>query len=181
MLAVSIFAHPEKKTPCSRKVDLSWSPRVSNELKKKSIKQIVYIVPRIQSSHLCGQELLKSLKKNVGVLLLEDEHGPEADGLGTRATDVDADALRVLQDLVTSGRVPGDESTLALATEVLNLLRELGGKALEASVEVSASLGGVLDEVLALNLVENGAEENGASRVTEPASILLVMCKQVEA
>ena len=115
------------------------------------------------------------------MLLLEDEHGSEADSLGTRATDVDADALRVLQDLVTSGRVPRDEGTLALATEVLNLLGEFGGKALETSVEVSTSLGGVLDQVLVLDLVENRAEEDGASRVAEPTKILLVVCEQLEA
>ena len=115
------------------------------------------------------------------MLLLEDQHGPQADGLGTRSTDVDTEGLRILQDLVTSGRVPGDECTLALATEVLDLLRELGGKALETGVEVSTSLGSVLDEVLALNLIEDGAEEDGASRVTEPTDVLLVLCKQYKA
>jgi hypothetical protein len=55
------------------------------------------------SSHSCGQELLKALKEDVGVLLLEDQHGPKADGLGSRATDVDTDGLGVLEDLVTSG------------------------------------------------------------------------------
>ena len=59
--------------------------------------------PKTQSSHSCGHELLKTLKKDVGVLLLEDQHGPEADGLCSRATDVDTDGLRILQDLVTSG------------------------------------------------------------------------------
>lgn len=110
------------------------------------------------------------------MLLLEDQHGPEADGLGTRATDVDADGLSVLQNLVTSGRVPGDEGTLTLATEVLDLLGELGGEALETGVEVSTSLGDVLNEVLALDLVEDGAEEDGTSGVTEPTDILLVLC-----
>jgi hypothetical protein len=108
------------------------------------------------------------------MLLLEDQHRPEADGLGSRSTNVDADGLGVLQDLVTSGRVPGDEGTLALATEVLDLLGELGGEALEAGVEVSTSLSGVLDEVLVLDLVEDGAEEDGTGRVAEPTIDLLV-------
>jgi hypothetical protein len=55
------------------------------------------------SSNSCGQKLLKTLKEDIGVLLLEDQHGPEADGLGSRATDVDTDGLGVLEDLVTSG------------------------------------------------------------------------------
>ena len=64
---------------------------------------------------------------------------------------------------------------MTLATEVLDLLGELGGKALETGVEVGTSLSGVLDEVLALDLVEDSAEEDGTSRVTEPTSVLLVL------
>jgi hypothetical protein len=119
--------------------------------------------------HLCGHDLLKSLEQNVGVLLLEDQHRPETDCLSTRATDVDADGLGLLQDLIALRRVPGDESSLALAAEVLDLLGELGGKTLEAGVEVSTSLGSVLNEVLALDLREDGTEEDGTSRVTQPA------------
>jgi hypothetical protein len=94
---------------------------------------------------LCGHDLLKTLEQNVGVLLLEDQHRPETDCLSTRATDVDADGLGLLQDLVALRRVPGDEGSLALATEVLDLLGELGGKTLKAGVEVGTSLGSVLD------------------------------------
>ena len=130
------------------------------------------------SSHSCSQELLQALKEDVGVLLLENQHRPEANRLSSRATDVDADGLGVLQDLVTSGRVQGDEGALALATEVVDLLGELGGEALEAGVEVGTSLGGVLDEVLVLDLVEDGAEEDGTGGVTEPASALSVFFKQ---
>ena len=108
------------------------------------------------------------------MVLLEDQHRPKADGLGAGATNVDADCLRLLQDLVALGRVPGNEGTLALATEVLDLLRELGGQALEAGVEIVTSLGSVLNEVLALDLGEDGAEEDGASGVTEPAVMRLV-------
>lgn len=113
------------------------------------------------------------------MLLLEDQHWPEAHSLSTRATDVDTDGLGLLQDLVTLGRVPGDEGTLALATKVLDLLGEFGGEALEASVEVSTSLGGVLDEVLVLDLSEDGAEEDGTSGVTEPAAMVLVLGIQI--
>jgi len=104
------------------------------------------------------------------VLLLEDQHGPETDCLSTRATDVDADSLGLLQDLIALRRVPGDEGALALATEVLDFLGELGSEALEAGVKVSTGLGGVLDEVLVLDLGENGTEEDCTGRVTEPAT-----------
>jgi len=103
------------------------------------------------------------------VLLLEDQHGPEADCLSTRATNVDADGLGLLQDLVALRRVPGDEGTLALATEVLDLLREFGSKALEAGVKVGTSLSSVLNEILVLDLRKDGAEENGTGGITKPA------------
>jgi hypothetical protein len=127
---------------------------------------------------LCGHDLLKTLEQNIGVLLLEDQHRPETDCLSTRATDVDADGLGLLQDLVALRRVPGDEGPLALATEVLDLLGELGGKTLEAGVEVSTSLGGVLHEVLAFDLGEDSAEEDGTGGVTEPAMEMLASIRQ---
>ena len=119
---------------------------------------------------LCGHDLLETLEQDVGVLLLEDQHRPEADCLSTRATNVDSDGLGLLEDLIALRRVPGDEGSLALATEVLDLLGELGSKALEAGVKVSTSLSGVLDEVLVLDLGEDGAEEDSTGGVTEPAA-----------
>lgn len=109
------------------------------------------------------------------MLLLEDQHGPEAHSVSTRATNVDTDGLGLLQDLITLRRVPGDESTLALATEVGDVLGELLGETLEAGVEVVTSLSRVLDKVLALDLLEDSAEEDGTSGVTEPTVMLLVM------
>lgn len=124
----------------------------------------------------CLDDLLKTLKEDVGVLLLEDQHGPEADSLRARATDVDAEALGLLEELVAARRVPGDEGALALATKVLEVLGELLGELLETGVEVVAGLCGVLDEVLALDLSEDGAEEDGASGVTEPARGCISIC-----
>jgi hypothetical protein len=121
-------------------------------------------------ARLGGQDLLKTLEQDVGVLLLEDQHRPKADCLSARATNVDADGLGLLEDLIALRRVPGDEGSLALATEVLDLLGELGSKALETGVKVSTSLGGVLDEVLVLDLGEDGAEEDSTGGVTEPAA-----------
>lgn len=112
------------------------------------------------------------------MLLLEDQHGPEAHGVSTRATDVDTDGLGLLQDFVALRRVPGDEGTLAFATKVGDVLGELLGETLKAGVEVVTGLSGVLDEVLALDLLEDGAEEDGTGGVTEPAAMLLVLiCK----
>jgi len=104
------------------------------------------------------------------VLLLENQHRPEANCLSTRATNVDSNSLGLLEDLIALRRVPGDEGALALATEVLDLLGKLGSKALEAGVKVCTSLGGVLNEVLVLDFGKDGAEEDGTGGVAEPAA-----------
>lgn len=109
------------------------------------------------------------------MLLLEDQHRPETDSSRARATEVDANALGLLQHLVSARAVPRDEGALALATQIHNLLGVLLGKALEARVEVVAGLGGVLDEVLALDLVDDGAEEDGAGWVAEPTRARLLV------
>lgn len=108
------------------------------------------------------------------MVLLEDKHGPQPDGGGTAATNVDTDTLGVLEDLVAARTVPGDEGALALATEVLDLVGVLLGEALEAGVQVVAGLGGVLDQVEALDLVDDAAEEQGAGGVTHPGVELAI-------
>lgn len=108
------------------------------------------------------------------MVLLEDEHGPQADGGDTATADVDADALGALEHLVAAGAVPGDEGALALTTEVLDLVGVLRGQALEASVQVVTGLGSVLDEVEALNLVDDAAEQQSTGWVTHPGVELAV-------
>jgi hypothetical protein len=100
MLAVSIFAHPKNAMQCRGRLDKVASSL--NKLRNYHQTSHVYHPKNPISSHSCGQELLKALKENVGVLLLEDQHRSEADGLSSRATNVDADGLGVLQNLVTS-------------------------------------------------------------------------------
>lgn len=102
------------------------------------------------------------------MLLLEDEHRSESNGLLARAADVDTNGLCLLENLVTAWGVPCDKSTLTLSTKVVDLARELLGELFKTSVEVGASLGGVLNEIQASDLVDDGAEEDSASWVAHP-------------
>lgn len=108
------------------------------------------------------------------MVLLECQHGAEADGASTAATNVDTMLLGLNEKLVTLGAVEGDEGTLALATEVLEVLGVLGSETLNLAVEVVTDAGGVVDEVEALDLLDDGAEDEAASRVTDPGVELTV-------
>jgi hypothetical protein len=59
------------------------------------------------------------------MVLLEDQHWSQSHGHLTRATDVDTMSLGFLEDLITARCVPGDESTLALSSQILDILRIL--------------------------------------------------------
>lgn len=119
-------------------------------------------------------DLLDALEQNVSVVLLEDQHGAQADSLGTAATDVHTDGLGLDQELVTLGGVPGNEGTLVLATQVLEVLGVLLSQALDAGVQVVTGDAGVLDKVKTLDLLDDTAEDQGTGWVTHPGVELTV-------
>lgn len=108
------------------------------------------------------------------MVLLEDEHGPEAYGALAAAADVDAERLGLLEEGVARGVVEGDEGPLPLSAQVLELAGVFLGEPLELRVEVVADAGRVGDEVVALDLVDDGAEEQRARRVAHPRVELAV-------
>lgn len=118
--------------------------------------------------------LLESVDEDIAVVLLESQHGTQTDGGDTAAANVDAKLLGLGEELVTFGAVKGDESALALAAEVLEVVGVLGGELLNLAVEVVADAGGVVDEVEALHLLNDGTEDEAASRVTHPGVELAV-------
>lgn len=79
------------------------------------------------------------------MVLLEDQHRTQTDSGSATATDVDTEGLGLGDELVTLGGVPGNESTLVLTTEVLEVLGVLLGETGEATEEVVTSDTGVLD------------------------------------
>lgn len=118
--------------------------------------------------------LLQGINQDIRVVLLEGQHRTQTHGAGATAANVDAKLLGLGEELVALGVVKGDESALALAAEVLEVLGVLLLQALELGVEVVANLGGVVDEVEALNLANDGAEEQGADGVAHPGVELAV-------
>lgn len=108
------------------------------------------------------------------MVLLERQHRTQTHGAGSAATNVDAKLFGLCQKLVALGVVKGDESALTFTAQVLELLRVLALQALELGEEVVADAGGVVDEVEALNLADDGAEEQGAGRVAHPGVELAV-------
>lgn len=108
------------------------------------------------------------------MLLLKGQHGSQAHRVGARATDVDTKALGLLDELVAARVVKGNECALALTTEVLELAWVLGGQGRELAVQVVTNAGSLRDEVVLLNLLDDGAEENGARWVTHPRVELAV-------
>lgn len=108
------------------------------------------------------------------MVLLEDQHRSQTDGTSATAANVHTDGLGLGQELVTVGGIPGNEGTLALSTEVLDVLGVLLGEALETSVEVVTGGGGVLNQVQTLDLLDDTAEDQSTGWVTDPGVELTV-------
>src|SRR5687768_117008 len=104
-----------------------------------------------ESRPLRRKDLLELLEQNIRMLLLEDEHRPKAHSGLTAATNVDTLRLAALENLVAAGAVPGNEGALTLTAEVV----DLGG-------------------VLLLDLLDDGAEDDGAGWVAHPGVELAV-------
>lgn len=108
------------------------------------------------------------------VSLIEDEHGSETDGLLAASTDVDTDLAHSLDE--TSGvlGVEGNESTLALATEVGNVLGVLGREDGQLSKELVTNASSLLNEVLVKDLLDDGSGHDDTGWVTDPGVELTV-------
>ena len=108
------------------------------------------------------------------MVLLEDQHRAQTDSRSATATDVDTEGLGLGDKLVTLGGVPGDEGTLVLTTEVLEVLGVLLGETGEATIEVVTGDAGVLDEAETLDLFNDSAVDQGAGWVSHPGVELAV-------
>jgi hypothetical protein len=108
------------------------------------------------------------------MMLLEDQHRPQADCVLSATTDVDTNALALDKELVTLGSIPSNKSTLALATQVLQVLGVLLREALKARVEVITSRGCVLNQRQTLNFLDDTTEDESARGVTHPGVELAV-------
>jgi len=108
------------------------------------------------------------------MMLLENEHRTQADSAVSTTANIDTDALRLLQELVSAGAVKRDEGSPALATQVHELAGVLLRKTFDTRVEVVTDLGSVVDEIQALDLLDDGAEDERVGWVAHPCVELAV-------
>ncbi|KUI60105.1 hypothetical protein VP1G_11164 [Cytospora mali] len=110
----------------------------------------------------------RGLNQDIGVLLLERQHGPETHGASTGSTNVDTEALGLLDELVALGVVERDERSLTLATEVGELAWVLLAQRRQLAVQVVTHAGSLGDQVVLLDLLDDGTEQDSPGWVTHP-------------
>ena len=88
---------------------------------------------------------LKDTKKDVSMMLLENEHWPQPHARIATSSNMQSVLLRHAQKFSTPGRIKGDESAEALPTEVLESIWVLFGERLDVSVEVVTDRRSVLE------------------------------------
>lgn len=119
-------------------------------------------------------DLVKGVDKDGDVLLLEDEHRAEADGVLAAGTDVDTDVAHGSDEACRVLGVEGDEGTLILSTEVLDVVGVLGSETGELSVQLSADASSLLNQLLVKDLLNDSLAHDDTGRVTDPGVELAV-------
>ena len=115
-------------------------------------------------------DLVKGTNEQRDVLLVEDEHGSEADSVLAAGTDVDSDVAHGADEASRVLGVEGNEGTLILSSEVLNVLRVLGSEALNLSVQLGADTGGLLNKLLVKNLLDDSLADRKSTRLNSSHS-----------
>jgi len=108
------------------------------------------------------------------VLLLEDEHGSEADSVLAASSNVDTNVAHGANESSRVLGVEGDEGALVLASEVLDVLGVLGSQASELVVEVVADTGSLLNQLLVQDLLDDSLAHDDTGRVADPGVELAV-------
>src|ERR1700754_2655274 len=108
------------------------------------------------------------------MVLLEDQHWPQSNRRCTTAADVDTQSLHLSQELIPLRVVERNESSLPFPSQILELLRIFLCEILNASIEVVAHHSGIFNQIQTLNFIDDGSEEDCASRIAHPRVELTV-------
>lgn len=108
------------------------------------------------------------------MVLLEDQHRAETNSRLSASSNVNSYFLALLQDSISLRAIPCNKGTLSLTTQVLELARIFLRKPLKAREEIVTRSSGVFNQVKTLDLVDDGAEDDGTSRVAHPGVELAV-------
>jgi hypothetical protein len=119
-------------------------------------------------------DLVKGTDEGGNVLLVEDEHGSETNSVLAAGTNVDSDVAHGADEASRVLGVEGNEGTLVLSSEVLDVLRVLGGEALKLSVQLATDTGGLLNQLLVEDLLDDSLAHDDTGWVTNPGVELTV-------
>ncbi|KAI6767168.1 hypothetical protein HG531_011528 [Fusarium graminearum] len=119
-------------------------------------------------------DLVKGTNKGGNVLLVEDEHRSETNSVLAAGTDVDSDVAHGANKAGGILSVEGNECTLVLSSEVLDVLGVLGSEALELGVQLATDAGGLLDQLLVEDLLDDSLAHDDTGWVTNPGVELTV-------
>ncbi len=108
------------------------------------------------------------------MMSLKNQHWPQPHRPLPAPPDIDTKPLRPLHEIVAARTIPRYERALPLPPQILNLVWIPFRQALEAVVEIVACVRGVPHEIQAFDLLDDGAEEDGARGVAHPGVELAV-------
>lgn len=108
------------------------------------------------------------------MLLVENEHRSEANSVLAAGTDVDSDMTHGADEASRVLGVEGNECTLVLSSEILDVLGVLGSEALKLSVQLGTDAGGLLNQLLVEDLLDDSLAHDDTGWVTNPGVELTV-------
>jgi hypothetical protein len=128
----------------------------------------------LHSSLQGTNNLVKGVDEDRNVLLLEDEHRPEADSVLAASTNINTDMAHGANEASRVLGIEGNERALVFSTEVLDMLWVFGSKTSKLSIKVSAHAGRLLDKLLVKDLLDDSLAHDDTGRVANPGVELTV-------
>lgn len=108
------------------------------------------------------------------MMLLKYQHRPQSNCSLSTPPNINTQALRPPQEVISPGAIPRKERASALSAQILNFLRVAVRQRLESGVEILAYVRSVFNKVKPLDLLYDGSEEDGAGGVAHPSVELTV-------
>lgn len=106
--------------------------------------------------------------------LIKDQHRAQPNRALSRPSNINPHRLRLLQERIPLRTIKRNERSLSLAPQILKLPRIFHRQLLNTRIQVIARLGGVLNQVKTLNLINDATEQDCARWVAHPGVELAV-------
>ncbi len=105
---------------------------------------------------------------------LENQHRPQPNRPLPTPPNIHSLPLGLLQKLVPPRAIPRNKRALSLSSQILNFMWVLLRQSLQPTVQILAHLRCILDQVEALDFLDDSSEEDGARGVAHPGVELAV-------